>query len=81
MAKGFSRFISALLLFGMLGCVGTSVSAEETQEVQAVRRQFSTLEEVTAVQIQEEGSTVRFLPGEGGGSLRPICGYDSGNAV
>lgn len=65
MAKGFSRFISALLLFGMLGCVGTSVSAEETQEVQAVRRQFSTLEEVTAVQVQEEGSTVRFLPGEG----------------
>mgnify|MGYP007121664095 CR=1 FL=1 len=55
MAKGFSRFISALLLFGMLGCVGTSVSAEETQEVQAVRRQFSTLEEVTAVQVQEEG--------------------------
>lgn len=65
MAKGFSRFISALLFFGMLGCVGTSVSAEETQEVQAVRRQFSTLEEVTAVQVQEEGSTVRFLPGEG----------------
>lgn len=53
MAKGFSRFISARLLFGMLGCVGTSVSAEETQEVQAVRRQFSTLEEVTAVQVQE----------------------------
>lgn len=81
MAKGFSRFISALLLFGMLGCVGTSVSAEETQEVQAVRRQFSTLEEVTAVQVQEEGVYGPLPAGGGGGSLRPICGYDSGNAV
>lgn len=56
------------------------VLAEQPTEVQAVRRQFSTLEEVTAVQVQEEGSTVRFLPGRRG-SLRPLCGYDSGSTV
>ena len=30
---------------------------------------------MTAVQVQEEGLRSASLPG-GGGSLRPICGYD-----
>lgn len=65
MTRGVSRLISSLLVLGMLGCAGMSASAEQPTEVQAVRRQFSTVEEVTAVKVREEGSTVHFLPGEG----------------
>lgn len=64
-----SRFliplVSTVWIFSVMGGMGMHVLAEQPTEVQAVRRQFSTLEEVTAVQVQEEGSTVRFLPGEG----------------
>ena len=64
-----SRFliplVSTVWIFSVMGEMGMHVLAEQPTEVQAVRRQFSTLEEVTAVQVQEEGSTVRFLPGEG----------------
>ena len=62
-----SRFliplVSTVWIFSVMGGMGMHVLAEQPTEVQAVRRQFSTLEEVTAVQVQEEGSTVRFLPG------------------
>lgn len=78
-----SRFliplVSTVWIFSVMGGMGMHVLAEQPTEVQAVRRQFSTLEEVTAVQVQEVDGP---LPTGGGrGSLRPLCGYDSGSTV
>ena len=47
-----SRFliplVSTVWIFSVMGGMGMHVLAEQPTEVQAVRRQFSTLEEVTA---------------------------------
>ncbi len=62
MSRLFARFVSVVLLFGILG--GAAVQAL-ANEVQPVRREFTTSEEVTAVQIQEDGSSVTIRSGEG----------------
>ena len=54
-----SRFliplVSTVWIFSVMGGMGMHVLAEQPTEVQAVRRQFSTLEEVTAVQVRRRG--------------------------
>ena len=59
-----SRFliplVSTVWIFSVMGGMGMHVLAEQPTEVQAVRRQFSTLEEVTAVRIRQRKHCTRF---------------------
>ena len=62
MSRCSAYLVSAMMLFGMIGGVGMHSSAAE--EIQAVRRQFSTTEEITSIQIKENGTSVTIRPGE-----------------
>lgn len=62
MSRRLAYFISAVMLFGMMGGLGLPSSAAE--KVQAVRRQFSTSEEFTSICIKENNASVTIRPGE-----------------
>lgn len=62
MSKHFASFISAVMLFGVMG--GISLPSSAAGKVQAVRRLFSTSEEITSICIQENNASVTIRPGE-----------------
>ena len=64
MSKRLAWFVSAVMLFGVMGGIGLPASAAE--KVHAVRRLFSTSEEITSICIQENNASVTIRPGEGG---------------
>lgn len=63
MSRCLASLISAVMLFGMMGGIGLPASA--AGKVQAVRRLFSTSEEITSICIQENNASVTIRPGEG----------------
>ena len=62
MSRRSAYLVSAMMLFGMIGGVGMHSSAAE--EVQAVRRQFSTSEEITSICVNENNASVTIHPGK-----------------
>lgn len=62
MSRCSAYLVSAMMLFGMIGGVGMHSSAAE--EVQAVRRQFSTSEEITSIRVNENNASVTIRPGK-----------------
>ena len=63
MSRCSAYLVSAMMILGMIGGVGMHSSAAE--DVQAVRQQFSTTEEISSIQIKENGASVTIRPGEG----------------
>ena len=62
MSRRLACLVSAIMLFCMIGGVGMHSSA--TEGVQAVRRQYSTSEEITSICIKENNASVTIRPGE-----------------
>ena len=62
MSRCSAYLVSAMMLFGMIGGVGMHSSAAE--EVQAVRRQFSTSEDITSIRVNENNASVAIHPGK-----------------
>ena len=80
-----SRFliplVSTVWIFSVMGGMGMHVLAEQPTEVQAVRRRVFNIGGSDRCPSPGGGVDGPLPTGGGRGSLRPLCGYDSGSTV